>query len=36
MASLKDIKRHISAVKQTQKLTKAMNMVAAAKLRAVQ
>ncbi|MDR1308363.1 MAG: ATP synthase F1 subunit gamma [Deltaproteobacteria bacterium] len=36
MASLKDIKRHISAVKQTQKLTKAMNMVAAAKLRAIQ
>ncbi|MDR2455008.1 MAG: ATP synthase F1 subunit gamma [Deltaproteobacteria bacterium] len=36
MASLKDIKRHIVAVKQTQKLTKAMNMVAAAKLRAVQ
>jgi F-type H+-transporting ATPase subunit gamma len=36
MASLKDIKRHIIAVKQTQKLTKAMNMVAAAKLRAIQ
>ncbi|MDR1658181.1 MAG: ATP synthase F1 subunit gamma [Deltaproteobacteria bacterium] len=36
MASLKDIKRHIVAVKQTQKLTKAMNMVAAAKLRANQ
>jgi F-type H+-transporting ATPase subunit gamma len=36
MASLKDIKRHIVAVKQTQKLTKAMNMVAAAKLRATQ
>jgi F-type H+-transporting ATPase subunit gamma len=36
MASLKDIKRHIVAVKQTQKLTKAMNMVAAAKLRAIQ
>ncbi|MDR1677731.1 MAG: ATP synthase F1 subunit gamma [Deltaproteobacteria bacterium] len=36
MASLKDIKRHITAVKQTQKLTKAMNMVAAAKLRTVQ
>ena len=36
MASLKDIKRHIVAVKQTQKLTKAMNMVAAAKLRSVQ
>ncbi|MDR2443707.1 MAG: ATP synthase F1 subunit gamma [Deltaproteobacteria bacterium] len=36
MASLKDIKRHIVAVKQTQKLTKAMNMVAAAKLRSTQ
>jgi len=36
MASLKDIKRQIRAVKQTQKLTKAMNMVAAAKLRAIQ
>jgi F-type H+-transporting ATPase subunit gamma len=36
MASLKDIKRHITAVRQTQKLTKAMNMVAAAKLRATQ
>ncbi|UQZ87918.1 ATP synthase F1 subunit gamma [Deltaproteobacteria bacterium Smac51] len=36
MASLKDIKRQITAVKQTQKLTKAMNMVAAAKLRATQ
>ncbi len=36
MASLKDIKRQISAVKQTQKLTKAMNMVAAAKLRSTQ
>jgi F-type H+-transporting ATPase subunit gamma len=36
MASLKDIKRHIIAVRQTQKLTKAMNMVAAAKLRATQ
>ena len=35
MASLKDIKRQIRAVKQTQKLTKAMNMVAAAKLRAI-
>jgi F-type H+-transporting ATPase subunit gamma len=34
MATLKDIKRQIRAVKQTQKLTKAMNMVAAAKLRA--
>jgi F-type H+-transporting ATPase subunit gamma len=36
MASLKDIKRHIKAVRQTQKLTKAMNMVAAARLRATQ
>ncbi|MDR1870983.1 MAG: ATP synthase F1 subunit gamma [Deltaproteobacteria bacterium] len=36
MASLKDIKRHISGVKQTQKLTRAMNMVAAAKLRSTQ
>lgn len=36
MASLKDIKRQIGAVKQTQKLTKAMNMVAASKLRATQ
>jgi F-type H+-transporting ATPase subunit gamma len=36
LASLKDIKRHIVAVKQTQKLTKAMNMVAAAKLRSTQ
>ncbi len=36
MASLKDIKRQISAVKQTQKLTKAMNMVATAKLRSTQ
>jgi len=36
MASLKDIKRQITAVKQTQKLTKAMNMVAAAKLRSTQ
>lgn len=36
MASLKDIKRKITAVKQTQKLTKAMNMVAASKLRSTQ
>lgn len=36
MASLKDIKQHIIAVKKTQKLTRAMNMVAAAKLRGVQ
>ncbi|MGL4208897.1 MAG: ATP synthase F1 subunit gamma, partial [Candidatus Adiutrix sp.] len=36
MPSLKDIKRQIGAVKKTQKLTKAMNMVAAAKLRTTQ
>jgi F-type H+-transporting ATPase subunit gamma len=36
MASLKEIKQHIVAVRQTQKLTKAMNMVAAAKLRSTQ
>ncbi|KXS56097.1 MAG: hypothetical protein AMR96_04585 [Candidatus Adiutrix intracellularis] len=36
MASLKDIKRQIQAISQTRKLTKAMNMVAAAKLRAIQ
>ena len=36
MAALKDIQRKISAVKQTQKITKAMNMVAAAKLRGAQ
>ncbi|MDR0882047.1 MAG: ATP synthase F1 subunit gamma [Candidatus Adiutrix sp.] len=36
MATLKDIKRKIGAVKQTQKLTKAMNMVAASKLRSTQ
>lgn len=36
MAALKDIKRKISAVKQTQKITRAMNMVAAARLRGAQ
>ena len=36
MAALKDIKKKISAVKQTQKITRAMNMVAAAKLRGAQ
>ncbi|MDR2404749.1 MAG: ATP synthase F1 subunit gamma [Deltaproteobacteria bacterium] len=36
MSSLKEIKQHIVAVRQTQKLTKAMNMVAAAKLRSTQ
>ena len=33
MASLKDLKNRISSVKATQKITKAMQMVAAAKLR---
>ena len=33
MATLQDIRRKISAVKKTQQITKAMNMVAAAKLR---
>ncbi|MBW2175093.1 MAG: F0F1 ATP synthase subunit gamma, partial [Deltaproteobacteria bacterium] len=32
MATLKDIERKIGAVKKTQKITKAMNMVAASKL----
>ena len=36
MASLKEIKQHIVAGRQTQKLTKAMNMVAASKLRTTQ
>lgn len=36
MATLKEVKRKISAVKQTQKITKAMNMVAASKLRGAQ
>jgi len=36
MATLKDIKRKIGAVKKTQKITKAMNMVAASKLRGAQ
>jgi len=36
MASLRDIKRKIGAVKKTQQITKAMNMVAAAKLRGAQ
>ncbi|MEW6264442.1 MAG: ATP synthase F1 subunit gamma [Thermodesulfobacteriota bacterium] len=36
MAALKDIKRKISAVKKTQQITKAMNMVAAARLRGSQ
>lgn len=36
MATLKDIKRKIGAVKKTQQITKAMNMVAAARLRSSQ
>lgn len=36
MATLKDIQRKIVAVKKTQKITKAMNMVAASKLRGAQ
>ena len=33
MASLDDLKKRISSVKSTQKITKAMKMVAAAKLK---
>ncbi len=36
MESLRDIQRKISAVKKTQQITKAMNMVAASKLRGAQ
>ncbi|MFT6659789.1 F0F1 ATP synthase subunit gamma, partial [Maritalea sp.] len=36
MPSLKDLKNRISSVKSTQKITKAMQMVAAAKLRRAQ
>ncbi|OEU82383.1 MAG: ATP synthase F1 subunit gamma [Desulfobacterales bacterium S5133MH4] len=36
MATLKDIKTKITAVQKTQKITKAMNMVAASKLRGAQ
>ena len=36
MATLRDIRRRIAAVKSTQKITKAMKMVAAAKLRRAQ
>ncbi len=36
MATLNDIQRQISAVKKTEQITKAMNMVAAAKLRGAQ
>ncbi|RLB93333.1 MAG: ATP synthase F1 subunit gamma [Deltaproteobacteria bacterium] len=36
MATLRDVKRKIQAVKKTQKITKAMNMVAASKLKGAQ
>ena len=36
MASLDDLKKRISSVKSTQKITKAMKMVAAAKLKRAQ
>ena len=36
MATLRDIKRRIVGVKNTQKITKAMKMIAAAKLRKAQ
>ena len=36
MATLREIKRRISSVKSTQQITKAMKMVAAAKLRKAQ
>lgn len=36
MAALRDIKRKIDAVKKTQQITRAMNMVAASKLRSTQ
>ena len=36
MATLQDIRRKIGAVKKTQQITKAMKMVAAAKLRRAQ
>ena len=36
MASLDDLKKRITSVKSTQKITKAMKMVAAAKLRRAQ
>jgi F-type H+-transporting ATPase subunit gamma len=36
MAALRDIKRKIGAVKKTQQITRAMNMVAASRLRSVQ
>jgi F-type H+-transporting ATPase subunit gamma len=36
MATLRDIKRKIDAVKKTQQITRAMNMVAASRLRTTQ
>ena len=36
MASLDDLKKRITSVKSTQKITKAMKMVAAAKLKRAQ
>ena len=36
MATLKDVKTKIGAVKKTKQITKAMNMVAASKLRGAQ
>jgi F-type H+-transporting ATPase subunit gamma len=36
MASLKELRNRIASVKSTQKITKAMQMVAAAKLRRAQ
>ncbi len=36
MATLKDVKNKIKAVKKTKQITKAMNMVAASKLRSAQ
>lgn len=36
MASLRDIKNKITGVKKTKQITKAMNMVASAKLRGAQ
>ncbi|MGR3490819.1 MAG: F0F1 ATP synthase subunit gamma, partial [Shimia sp.] len=36
MANLKDLKNRIASVKSTRKITKAMQMVAAAKLRRAQ
>ena len=36
MASLKDIKRKVSAVQKTKQITRAMNMVAASKFKSAQ